>query len=154
MIKDVHIRLGQNPDTEILAHFNFAMAHETEGRKLKFETVLAGVNNLLRNPEHGFYVVAEKDGEVIGSLLVTKEWSDWNNNWYWWIQSVFVQPEYRRQGIYARLYDFVKEKAISEENVCGLRLYMEKGNEKARIVYRRLGMVETSYRIFDEKIDR
>ena len=107
MVKGLHIRCGQDRDAEILAHVNVAIARETEGRDLVFDTVLAGVKNVLAKPEYGFYVIAEKEGEIVGSLMVTKEWSDWNDGFYWWIQSVFVRPEFRRQGIYTKLYTII-----------------------------------------------
>jgi len=107
MIQDLHIRLGQDHDAETVANFNVAVARETEGRELQSGTVLAGVKKLLQKPEYGFYVVAEKDNQIVGSLMVTKEWSDWNDGFYWWIQSVFVRPEFRRQGIYTKLYTII-----------------------------------------------
>jgi GNAT superfamily N-acetyltransferase len=153
MAKDLNIRIGQHRDAETLDGFNIAVARETEGRELAFDIVLAGVKHLLETSHSGFYVVAERDSQIIASLLVTMEWSDWSDGWYWWIQSVYVRPEYRRQGIYRRLYEFVKKRGLEEENVRGLRLYAEKGNAIARNVYTKLGMVKTSYRIFEEKIE-
>jgi ribosomal protein S18 acetylase RimI-like enzyme len=113
------------------------------------------VENLLRDERYGFYVVAEycasaDSREVAGSLMVTYEWSDWRNGVFWWIQSVYVKPEFRRQGVYRRLYEFIKQRAAQESNVCGFRLYVEKENRIAQATYERLGMTETYYKMFEE----
>ena len=87
----INVRLAQLGDAEDIAVFNGVMAKETEGKTLLPDVVLAGVNTLLKNPSQGFYVVAEMDFKVVGCLMITKEWSDWRNGVFWWIQSVFVK---------------------------------------------------------------
>ena len=144
------IRLATESDAGVIAEFNCAMARETEARELDPAVVLAGTRNLLANPAQGFYVVAEIDGEVAGSLMVTYEWSDWRNALYWWIQSVYVLPAQRGQGIYRQLYQFVKSRARERGGVCGFRLYVHRDNDRAQQSYRALGMTETDYRIFEE----
>ncbi|MCE5249373.1 GNAT family N-acetyltransferase [bacterium] len=129
------------------------MAYETEGKELSNEALSAGVRYLLNHPEHGFYVVAEIDGEVAGSLMVTYEWSDWRNGVIWWIQSVYVRPEYRRRGVYRSLYAEVKKMAAAQKNVCGFRLYVEKRNTAAQRTYAALGMHEANYKFYEEMPD-
>ena len=143
-------RVATVNDAAVLAEFNTAMALETEGKELLPEVVGAGVRSLLGRPGSGFYLVAEADGQVVGSLLVTKEWSDWRNGDFWWIQSVYVRPAWRRQGIYKRLYRHVQELAAQDPAVCGFRLYVERDNKQAQGTYRALGMGETHYRVFEE----
>ena len=126
------------------------MARETESKELVVEVVSAGVSALLARPELGFYLVAEQHGEVVGSLMVTTEWSDWRNRTFWWIQSVYVLPGARRQGIYRRLYEFVKLEAEKQQGVCGFRLYVERENIPAQKTYRSLGMTETRYKVYEE----
>ncbi|HKA39395.1 MAG TPA: GNAT family N-acetyltransferase, partial [Burkholderiales bacterium] len=101
-------------------------------------------------PELGFYVVAQRNGDIVGSLMVTTEWSDWRNGSFWWIQSVYVLPQARRQGIYRRLHEFVKAEAGRKGDVCGFRLYVERGNVPAQNTYASLGMVETEYKLYEE----
>jgi ribosomal protein S18 acetylase RimI-like enzyme len=84
--------------------------------------------------------------------MVTYEWSDWRNAWFWWIQSVYIDPQYRGKRIYSQLYGFVKQKAAESGNVCGFRLYVEKENDHAQRVYEKLGMEATYYLMFEEKI--
>ncbi len=150
MDSEVAIRLACLDDASVLAEFNCAMALETENIRLTPDVVLKGVSHLLTHNELGFYVVAEMGGQIAGSLMVTPEWSDWRNGVFWWIQSVYVRPGCRRQGVFRRLFDFVRDLAKSEKTVCGLRLYVEHGNEAAQETYDAMGMRETSYQIYEE----
>lgn len=149
MPEDILIRRGEARDADAIAAFNCAMALETEGKELLPEVIAAGVRGLIGNPGLGFYLIAESSGRVVASLMITTEWSDWRNGVFWWIQSVYVQPEWRRKGIYSRLYRFVKE-AAADKGICGFRLYVEKDNRTAQSTYRSLGMKETDYLMFEE----
>jgi GNAT superfamily N-acetyltransferase len=148
----MEIRKAGKHDIDALIGFNEAMALETEGKKLFTQTLRKGVEAVFDDPQKGFYLIAEDNGRVIGGLMVTFEWSDWRNGWFWWIQSVYVDPEYRGKGIYSRLYDFVKKEAKAAGNVCGFRLYVEKENTHAQQVYRTVGMDETYYLMYEEKM--
>ena len=145
----MHIRQASSQDAGTLAEFNSAIAFETEQLKLRPEVIRAGVEALLARPEYGFYLVAEVDDQIVASLMVTNEWSDWRNGMFWWIQSVYVRPAYRRRGIYRALYQHVKSLA-EKADVCGFRLYVERENEIAQQTYASLGMAKTPYRIFEE----
>lgn len=144
------IRIGQKKDIDTLVKFNIALASETEQKKLLPSTVNNGIQMLFKNPQHGFYSVAEIDGEVIGCCMVTYEWSDWRCGMFWWIQSVYVKPECRRRGIFRKLYKFLKEKALKEQNVCGFRLYVEQSNDTGQYTYAGVGMKETPYKFYEE----
>jgi ribosomal protein S18 acetylase RimI-like enzyme len=146
----MQVRLATPQDAPVLVEFNSAMALETEQKELLPEVIGAGVRSLLGNPAAGFYMVAEKDGRVVGSLMITKEWSDWRNGTFWWIQSVYVRPELRRQGVYKRLYRHLQELAANDPAVCGFRLYVERENGRAQATYQALGMKETRYLVFEE----
>jgi GNAT superfamily N-acetyltransferase len=149
MPNDVTIRTATSEDAELLAQFNAAMAEETEGKTLAPETVRAGVRAVFDDPSRGFYLVAVREGEVVGSLMVTTEWSDWRNGLFWWVQSVYVRPAARRTGVYTALHHAVRRRAEATDRVCGLRLYVERGNEAARETYEALGMTEISYRMYE-----
>lgn len=151
---EIICRVAAKRDAQKIIGFNTSMAMETESKKLESELITAGVHSLFDRPELGFYLVAEVDGEVIGSLMITKEWSDWRNCLFWWIQSVYVKPEFRRKGVYRELYNHVRKLAKEEGGICGFRLYVEKENEIAQSVYRNLGMSETRYKFFEQMIDR
>jgi ribosomal protein S18 acetylase RimI-like enzyme len=152
MASTLVVRNAREQDLRALADFNIAMARETENKALSPSNVKAGMKAVIRQPDHGFYLVAELNGQVAGSLLVTKEWSDWRNGVFWWIQSVYVPPEFRKRGIYRTLYDSVKARAKSNPEVCGVRLYVAKNNRAAMSVYSRLGMSKTEYRIYEESL--
>jgi GNAT superfamily N-acetyltransferase len=144
------IRRALSQDIAELAEFNIKMAHETEGIELIPEVITAGVKTMIDNPQMGFYLVVELDNGIQASLMITTEWSDWRNGIFWWIQSVYVRPQYRRQGLYRELYLRVKELAEQESAVCGFRLYVERDNTAAQTTYESLGMIETEYKMFEE----
>ena len=148
------IRKATLNDSEGIQAFNITMALETEGKTLRPEAIAGGVRALIEDPNKGFYLVAEREDTVVGCLLVTKEWSDWRNGDFWWIQSVYVTSENRRQGIYRDMYRRLKELAKADGNVRGFRLYVEKENQAAQQTYERLGMQETHYKMYEESTDR
>ena len=147
------IRQALSQDVEELTEFNINIARETEGIELIPEVISAGVRQLIENPHHGFYLVVELDNGIQASLMITTEWSDWRNGLFWWVQSVYVRPAYRRQGLYRELYARVKELAEQEPSVCGYRLYVERGNEAAQKAYESLGMHETEYKLYEELVE-
>lgn len=147
----MNIRRAAAEDVPALVQFNQAMALETEGKRLDTETLTNGVGAVFEDASKGFYVVAEDRG-IVGGLMVTFEWSDWRNKWFWWIQSVYVIPEARGKRVYSLMYDFVKETARKEGGICGFRLYVEKENTHAQKVYERVGMEESVYLMYEEKI--
>ena len=136
-------------DVAAIAQFNIAMAAETEDLALDPQTVHAGVAAVVSDDRRGFYLVARSDGKAVGSLMITYEWSDWRNGNLWWIQSVYVVPSARKQGIFRLLYDNVISLAKQSGDAAGVRLYVEKDNRSAQEVYRKLGMSETAYRVFE-----
>jgi ribosomal protein S18 acetylase RimI-like enzyme len=147
------IRKALSQDATELAEFNINMARDTEGMELIPEVIAAGVKTMIDNPQMGYYLVVELDNGIQASLMVTTEWSDWRNGIFWWIQSVYVRPDYRRQGLYAELYTRVKELAEQEPAVCGFRLYVERENSSAQKTYEALGMHETEYKMYEELVD-
>jgi GNAT superfamily N-acetyltransferase len=122
---------------------------ETEQLELDQTTVRCGVAALLADRGKGTYFVAEIDGVVAGQLLITYEWSDWRNAVFWWVQSVYVAPEFRQGGVFRALFAHVQDLARSQPDVCGLRLYVEHQNHKAQDAYKRLGMERTHYQLFE-----
>jgi GNAT superfamily N-acetyltransferase len=146
----LHLRRAEMRDADTIARFNAQMASETEGKELIEEVIGAGVRRLLETPTLGFYLVADHEGRVVACLMITNEWSDWRNGLFWWIQSVYVEKDFRRQGVYRRMYEHVREMAKADGGVCGFRLYVEKENEVAHATYASLGMKETDYLLYEE----
>lgn len=139
-------------DAPALVEFNQAMALETEGKTLDPDTVNAAVRAVFDDPHKGFYVIAEDDGQIVGGLMVTYEWSDWRNAWWWWVQSVFIRETARGKRVYSHLYDFVKARAKSAGDVYGIRLYVETENVHAQRVYEKVGMNRSPYLMYDDKL--
>ena len=142
------IRKAIPDDAQAIIEFQLKMAWETEKTVLDKETVTKGVNAVFNDPNKGEYYVTEAEDRVVASLLITYEWSDWRNCNVWWFQSVYVVPEYRRQGIFRKMYQFIKEKA-EELGVAGLRLYVETGNVQAMKTYEALGMTGEHYNFYE-----
>ena len=145
----ITIRPAESRDAQMIAEFNAAMALETEDLTLDFPRVRAGVEAVLGDASKGFYLAAESEGGVVGQLMVTFEWSDWRNGVFWWIQSVYVQPDSRGQGVYKALYAETQRRAAEAGNVCGIRLYVEHENRRAQQAYERLGMKNTAYHLYE-----
>lgn len=143
------LRTARISDAAVIARFNREMALETEARKLSPARVLRGVKALLADAAKGSYYVAESGGEVIGQLLITYEWSDWRNGNFWWIQSVYVAPEWRGRGVFKSLHAHIERLARKRRDVCGLRLYVDAHNTKAKEVYARLGLNATHYELWE-----
>ena len=143
------IRPARMADAPLITEFNRRLAEETEDKTLDSALVTSGVSSLLANPEQGQYYVAERDGEMIGQLLITYEWSDWRNGCFWWIQSVYVAPEHRRSGVFSRLFGHVAELAQRDQGVCGLRLYVAEDNSRAQKTYSTLGLTHAGYRVME-----
>ena len=134
-------------DAGTITEFQMKMARETENISLDRETVRKGVTAVFGDHLKGQYYVAETEGKVVASLLITYEWSDWRNCNVWWFQSVYVVPEYRRLGIFRKMYTFIKNKA-EEQDIAGLRLYVETKNTRAQKTYEALGMSSEHYSFY------
>lgn len=146
----VSIRDARTEDADVIADFNARIAAETENLQLDREKLDSGVRKLLANPALGRYWVAESDGEIVGQIMTTFEWSDWRDGTLWWIQSVYVRSDQRRRGVFSQLYSHVERLAQASADVVGLRLYVEKDNERAQSTYRKLGMTTTDYRVMQD----
>ena len=146
---DITIREATHDDAATIARYNQLMAMETEKRLLHPATVERGVSMLLSSPEKGLYLIAESSGVPAGQCMVTYEWSDWRCGDFWWIQSVYVLPEYRRNGIFSTMYRNILERAASTDLVAGIRLYVEKQNTIAQQTYLNLGMDHAHYAMLE-----
>ncbi len=143
------LRDGRLEDAETIAGFQMVMAKETEDLDLEPGTVRAGIRAVFADPTKGAYLVAEHEGEVVGSLLVIPEWSDWRNGTVLWIHSLYVKPAFRRQGVFRMMFDHLRGRVESSEALMGLRLYVAVGNEVAQQTYRSMGMADDEHRLFE-----
>jgi GNAT superfamily N-acetyltransferase len=148
----IKIRIATLQDAECLAKWAQAMALETEDKVLADEYIIPGITAGLSNANIARYFVAEIESVPVGTLMLTTEWSDWRNGFWLWIQSVYVQPEHRRKGVYRALYAHVQAMAQQDATICGIRLYVEKENQNAQQTYQSLGMQDAHYLIFEQSM--
>ncbi len=153
------IRAAEPADVDLLAQWAQAMALETEHRQLDADTVRAGVAAGIADPAKARYFIAMHDavlaggetiGVAVGTLMITREWSDWRNGDWWWIQSVYVIAQHRRQGVFAAMHQHVQQLAQDTSGVIGLRLYVERDNDVAQRTYTALGMHDAGYLIQEQ----
>jgi ribosomal protein S18 acetylase RimI-like enzyme len=145
----ITVRPAAAADADFLAQGNSAMALETEHKRLEPTVVGAGVRAALADPAKGLYFIAERDGTRVGQLMFTREWSDWRNGDFWWIQSVYVLPEARRSGVFRALFRHVEQLAARDPGVCGIRLYVERANVRAQATYRHCGLDDAGYVVME-----
>jgi len=145
----VLIRPSTPADASVVAEFNALLALETEHLALDRARLRAGVEAVLGDASRGLYWLAMADGEVVGQLMITFEWSDWRNGFFWWIQSVYVRRDWRGRGVFRALYEHIHREAKSRDDVCGLRLYVEQQNQQAQQTYQRLGLRPTTYDCYE-----
>ena len=153
MYQNLHIEIAPSDLSyaPAIARFQVDMAMESEGYALDYGRILKGVESVLQDDNKGRYVLAFIDGKPVASLMITREWSDWKCCWYLWIQSVYVSPDYRKNGIYKAMYEEVLRLARSE-GVSQVRLYVDKDNKKAQTVYQKVGMSECHYLMYEVEV--
>lgn len=143
------IRKAVMGDVQVVAAYNREMARETEGLDLDYQEVVRGVKAVIKDGHKGFYLVALQGPDILGQLLITPEWSDWRNRFFWWIQSVYVHPDHRNRNIFKRLFHHLTELASARRDIAGLRLYVEVNNRQAKSVYETLGMFRCGYDMYE-----
>jgi GNAT superfamily N-acetyltransferase len=153
VLNHLNVRHARTEDAATIASFSAAMALETEGRRLDLDRLYDGTIALLESPDRGFFMVAEleqaDDRQLLGQLMITYEWSDWRNGAFWWIQSVYVDPVWRRQSVFRRMHETIMATAKTSPNVCGVRLYVDKDNMIAHTTYERLGLIRSAYQVYE-----
>ncbi len=154
MDNPIIIRNATILDISNIVGFNNAMALETEGKTLDYITLKQGVSEVLSDPSKGFYLIAVFSGTVVGQLMITSEWSDWRNGYFWWIQSVYIKQDHRKRGVYRALNEEVLSLAKNNGNICGIRLYVDRDNTIAQRVYHNLGMSTSNYDMYEIEFDR
>jgi GNAT superfamily N-acetyltransferase len=146
------VRAATISDAETIIEFNRRLAEESEGVKLDPTILGPGVRAVLADASKGRYFVAEENGEVIGQLMITYEWSDWRNGWIWWLQSVYVRADARGKGVFRAVFEFALKQAELQKDVVMVRLYVEKDNHTAQATYLRLGFDEMHFHLYQRKL--
>jgi len=146
----ITIRPATPDDWQTIVEFNCRLAEESEGKTLDRAHVGPGVQAVLADPHKGRYLIAEAGGRAVGQLMHTREWSDWRNGDIWWLQSVYVHPDFRRLGVFRALFERLRNEAEAEPGVVGLRLYVEEHNTRAHETYRKLGLTNGGYFVMEK----
>jgi GNAT superfamily N-acetyltransferase len=147
---ELEIRDATLEDAATIVDFNERLAWESEHKRLDHKTLRQGVQRLLADSSWGRYFVACREGQIVGQLLITYEWSDWRNGPIWWLQSVYVVADCRRQGVFRQLHAHVRSLAKDQGQAVALRLYVERNNVAAHEVYRQAGMHDAGYFVMEE----
>ena len=148
---ELEVRRARHDDLKKLVSFAVEEAREAEGIDKTPVTLRAGVKSALNDENLALYwvLVDEKD-EPVGNISALKEWSNFNAGFYWWIQSVYILPEYRGKGYMSRLFDTVKAEA-QKQGAVDIRLYVHEDNERAVKAYQKYGFTESMYIIMTYK---
>ena len=148
----LHVRRTEIAALKTLVSFAIFEAKEAEGLTKEPERVREGIRTALINDSVAMYWVLENDkSELIGNISVVKEWSDWNCAYYWWIQSMYILPEFRGRGLIEKLIEDIRA-AARQERALELRLYVHKKNERAIKAYKKSGFSDSNYQIMTMKI--
>lgn len=146
---DITVRDATPADIDAIVGYNQRLAAETEGKSLDPAVIGAGVCRGFASPEMCRYFVAEADGRVIGTTMLTYELTDWRDGVIWWLQSVFIEPDFRRHGVFRAIYRHIESLARQHPDVRGLRLYVHRDNARAMKTYEALGMDKAGYELYE-----
>ncbi|MBI1903866.1 MAG: GNAT family N-acetyltransferase [Planctomycetia bacterium] len=146
------IRDALPADLDLVVEYNLRLAFESESKALDRQALLRGVARLLQDPVKGRYFLACDGERPVGQLMLTTEWSDWRDGWFWWIQSVYVEKEFRRRGVYRALHEHVMREAAGRGDVVGLRLYVDEQNHTGQATYRCMGMSPAGYFVLEQMV--
>jgi len=141
------IRDATPADRDIIADYNSRLSEETDDGPLDSTLIVPGVTALLADRAKGRYWLAEENGQIVGQIGITYEWSDWRNGMLWWVQSVYVHADHRRKGVFSALFRHVESLAEEDSEVVGLRLYVERDNARAQATYTDLGLSMTGFQV-------
>ena len=149
MVRDILVREANVSDISILVGYNQAMASETENIILNEDTLRLGIEKVIKLKDC-HYFVAELDGKIVGQSMITSEWSDWRNGVMWWIQSVYVNPDLRKRGVFTSIFNYIESLAKIKPEVKALRLYVMRSNTLGIKTYETLGMKNSGYIVYEK----
>ena len=149
MAPDILVRKADGSDISTLIEYNRALADETENISLETGVLRLGIKKAL-DLKGCHYFVAELDGKIVGQTMITSEWSDWRNGGMWWMQSVYVHPDYRKRGVFQSIFKYIETLAANDPEVKALRLYVMQDNHTGQSAYRNLGMKNSGYVVYEK----
>ena len=148
---NIIIREACESDLPSLVEYNLALAKETENLDLNKDTLRLGIQNSFAL-QGCHYFVAETEGNVVGQTMITSEWSDWRNGTIWWMQSVYVHPSYRKQGVFSKIFKHIETIAKKKSTIQSLRLYVMQNNQAGLKTYQSVGMNSSGYLVYEKSL--
>lgn len=145
----IAVRDAHAGDAPRIAEYNRLLALESEDKVLDMATLAAGVRRGLSSPALCRYFIATADGEPVGTTMVTYELTDWRDGVLWWLQSVYVEPAFRRHGVFRAIYRYIESAARRSGDARGLRLYVHRANQRAMQTYESVGMTKADYEFYE-----
>ena len=149
MVPIISVPEANQLDVSTLGKNNLSLAHETENILLDKDILRLCIEKALELKDYR-YIVAELDNKIVGQTMVTSEWSDWRNGVIWWMQSVYVNPDYRKRGVFQSILKHIENLAEKIPEVKALRLYVMDDNQIAQRVYQNLGMNNSNYLVYEK----
>ena len=149
MVSKIFVREADQLDVPTLVEYNLSLAYETKNILLDKNVLRLGIKKALELNDCR-YIVAELENKIVGQTMITSEWSDWRNGVIWWIQSVYVSPDYRKRGVFQNILNYIENLAKEIPEIKALRLYVMKENQIARRAYRSLGMNNSGYLVYEK----
>ena len=145
------VRRAELNDLDKLVEFTAAEAREAEGDTKDLKTLADGIKAALEDRSIAMYwVLVNEDNQPVGIASALKEWSDWNAGYYWWIQSMYIKPDYRGKGHMNLLLDAIRLE-MKEQAGLELRLYVNENNQAAIRAYKKANFAFSKYRIMIKK---
>ena len=101
-------------------------------------------DELMRSDRYQEGFILEADGVAAGYALISKTYSREAGGTVWWLEELFLYPEYRSMGFGHLYFDFIEKKAV-KAGVKRLRLEVSDANTRAAALYSKLGYTPLGY---------
>ena len=144
----ITVRRGLQKDLPQLLQLTKDLAKETENGLVLDDALLTigigrGLSTTPDDAASPIYFVGiassdQGDEQIVGFLAISPEWSDWWATWYWWVISVFVDANRRRQGVATLLFEAMQQEADTI-GVQTVNLRVETANADAQTFYHNIG---------------
>ena len=147
-------------DISTFISFQKIMAKETEGVNLDDSSIAGALEYLINDDSYGKAFMAKlgPNGVSVGTCYINYGYDVLSNKFTIWVQSVFVHPEYRKKGIFSKIFNHL-ELVARQLNASRISLFVDFSNLPAQKVYEKMGMVRREHSFierdffFDHKVE-
>lgn len=138
-MSDLHLRPATPDDAPLLCDLIYALAvYEREPASCHADPAALARHLAEDACPRCFAWIAELDGEAAGFALCYPHYSTWETNWGFYLEDLFVHPEFRGRGVGFALLQHVAAEAV-ERGAVRVEWQVLDWNELALDFYRRLG---------------